>query len=87
MSNFPTVVFHDHLVLSSADSGINLKADGTCVVDIFPRAGVVSDTTSFLQISRAAEKVYGNCIAVGGRRTQGGWINNLGEMDFVISLA
>ena len=54
------------------------KADGTCVIDIFHKGGVVVDTASYLLISRAAEKLYGNCVAIGAQRTQGGYIRDIG---------
>lgn len=55
------------------------KADGTCVIDIFPKDGVVVDTATYQTISRAAEKLYGTCVAIGDQRTQGGYISDLGE--------
>ena len=71
-----------------------MKADGTCVIDIFPKAGAVSDTSTYYQISSAAEKVYGSCVARGGgQRPQGGWIRDLGRryilfllVDFMVPL-
>ena len=55
------------------------KADGTCVIDIFHKDGVVVDTATYQMISRAAEKLYGTCVAIGDQRTQGGYIRDLGE--------
>ena len=55
------------------------KADGTCVIDIFHKDGVVSDKESYWGISKAAEKVYGQCVARGGQRSQGGWIRDIGK--------
>ncbi|CAD6594488.1 MAG: hypothetical protein ASARMPREDX12_009109 [Alectoria sarmentosa] len=51
--------------------------DGTCVIDIFHKDGVVSDVASYYQLSHAAESLYGACVARGGQRTQGGWVRDL----------
>lgn len=53
--------------------------DGTCVIDVFHKDGVISDMASYSQISRAAERLYGDCVASGGQRTQGGWIRDIGQ--------
>ena len=65
-----------------ADDGSNLKADGSCVIDVFHKdgaVGTVNDISTYRQISSAAEKVYGSCVARGGQRPQGGSINGLGR--------
>ena len=59
-----------------------VKADGSCVVDVFHKDGApssVNDISNYRQISSAAEKVYGSCVARGGQRAQGGWIGGLGR--------
>ena len=58
------------------------KADGTCVIDIFHRYGLgpgLYDTAKYKDISGAAERLYGTCVARGGQRPQGGWISDLGQ--------
>ena len=73
--------------LSWTNAGEHRKADGTCVIDVLHNNRAFSDTTSYLQISKAAEKVYSTCVAVGGQRTQGGSIKPLGEPYFDVPLS
>ena len=64
------------------DDGSYVKADGSCVVDVFHKdgpVGAVNDISNYRQISSAAEKLYGSCVARGGQRPQGGWIRGLGR--------
>ena len=78
----------DHYIRSSypfsrsqplqTDSSWISKADGTCVIDIFHRDGLVSDTASFLEISRAAKRLDTACVAKSDHRVQGGWIRHIG---------
>ena len=80
-----TSVTRGHFTLLATDLGSCSKVDGTCVFDVFHKDGVSSDTTSYDQISRAAEKLYGSCVARGDQRTQGGWIRDLGKYKRVVT--
>ena len=40
----------------------------------------MSDVTSYRLISKAAEKLYGTCVA--RQRTQGGYIRDIGKREF-----
>ena len=62
------------------DSSWILKADGTCVIDIFFRDGFASDVASLSEISRAAKIVDNACVARGSNRVQGGWIRDIGML-------
>lgn len=62
------------------NAGSYQKADATCVIDIFHKDGVVSDTTSYRQISQAADRLNSNCVNGAGQRTQGGYISDLGTL-------
>ena len=65
--------------MSWTDNDSCLKVDGTCVIDVFHKENAGGDTSTYRQISSAAEKVYGTCVARGGLRAQGGWIGGLGR--------
>lgn len=69
-----------------------ITADGTCAFDLEATIGSIRDTTTWLDIYRAAERLYTTCVLIppGSRRRyegQGGIYRRLGECALIFALA